>query len=195
MIASFASNNSSNTGLIRSGIPIFSALFFKARYALLEPTSILGEKRLQRVPRVSERGIVWRDEWLPWHMEKSLIEPYTYPDEVRLQQLRKSLAKSKEIWESDFDYAPVPIGNRGERAFYPRLCLWVRRLVLCVFQQCNQLLHVKHHTVFLIVLVIKLLIFAKPLRNLDRLLQRYCEKSDLRSIQALWNKPRFITAE
>jgi len=39
--------------------------------------------------------------------------------------LKKSLKKSNEVWETDFEYAPVMIGERGERAMYPRLCLWV----------------------------------------------------------------------
>jgi hypothetical protein len=87
----------------------------------------IGEKRLHRVPQITESGIVWRDEWLPWKAEGSLIEPYTYPDEIRLQQIRNSLKKSNDIWETDFDYVPVAIGDRGERAFYPRLCLWVHQ--------------------------------------------------------------------
>ncbi|MFD0710484.1 DUF6930 domain-containing protein [Paenibacillus sp. GCM10027626] len=86
----------------------------------------VGEKRLHRVPKVNENGIVWRDEWLPWHMSGSLPEPYTYTDEIRLQKL-KNLKKSKEVWETDFQYAPVLFGERGERALYPRLCLWVEQ--------------------------------------------------------------------
>ncbi|WP_409342849.1 DUF6930 domain-containing protein [Paenibacillus sp. MBLB4367] len=85
----------------------------------------IREKRLHRVPQVMENGVVWRDEWLPWHAEGDYIEPYTYPDELRLRQLKKNLKKSNEIWESDFDFAPIAIGEKGARGYYPRLCLWV----------------------------------------------------------------------
>lgn len=84
-----------------------------------------GAKRLHRVRQVGENGTSWHDEWLPWHVEGTFIEPYTYPDELRLKQLKKRLKPLQDIWESDFDYAPLPIGERGERAVFPRLCLWV----------------------------------------------------------------------
>ncbi|QJD86556.1 DUF7309 domain-containing protein [Cohnella herbarum] len=86
-----------------------------------------GEKRLHRVPQKTDHGIEWRDEWLPWRTKGQLIEPYVYPDEVKLQSLKK-LKKSKETWEADFDYAVIAIGDtREERPYYPRLCLWVNK--------------------------------------------------------------------
>lgn len=87
----------------------------------------IGEKRLHRVPQRTEHCIVWRDEWLPWHGEPKVEELYLYPDEVRLHQCKKNYKKSKEIWETDFFFASMMIGDKGERPYYPRLCLWVRR--------------------------------------------------------------------
>lgn len=84
-----------------------------------------GEKRLHLVPQATKNGIVWQDHWLPWHPKGELIEPYLYPDEIRLRQLKKTVRKSKEIWEADFMFADILIGKRGERGQYPRLCLWV----------------------------------------------------------------------
>ncbi|TNJ65153.1 hypothetical protein FE784_16270 [Paenibacillus hemerocallicola] len=84
-----------------------------------------GEKRLHRVPQSTENGIVWRDEWLPWHVESLKTEPYEYSDELRLKQCKKNIKKSDEVWETDFSYAYMTIGDKGERPYYPRLCLWV----------------------------------------------------------------------
>lgn len=84
----------------------------------------IGEKRLHRVPRQTPEGIFWQDEWLPWRAEGSLIGPYTFPDELALRQCNK-IKQSREVWQTDFDYAKVTIGGRGERPFYPRLCIWV----------------------------------------------------------------------
>lgn len=86
----------------------------------------VGEKRLNRVPRQTGDGVLWHDEWLPWRAEGSLIEPYSYPDELVLQQCKK-LKKSQDVWQSDFDYAEMTIGGPGERLVYPRLCIWVDR--------------------------------------------------------------------
>lgn len=87
----------------------------------------IGEKRLHRVPEQKKSGIEWRDEWLPWRVESAQPEPYVYPDEVRLKQAKKTSKNSREVWETDFGYAPFPIGDKGERPYYPRLCLWVDR--------------------------------------------------------------------
>lgn len=84
----------------------------------------VGEKRLHRVPRQTPEGVLWRDEWLPWHAEGSLIGPYTFPDELALHQCKK-MKKSRDVWQSDFDFAEMTIGGRGERPFYPRLCIWI----------------------------------------------------------------------
>jgi hypothetical protein len=87
----------------------------------------IGEKRLHRVPHHTEHGIAWRDEWLPWHGEPKVEEPYLYPDEIRIHQCKKNCKKSKEIWETDFNFVQVAFGDEGERPYYPRLCLWVKR--------------------------------------------------------------------
>lgn len=86
----------------------------------------IGEKRLHRVPARSNKGLAWRDEWLPWHPEGNWLEPYEYPNEFKLKQVSKSLKNSDAVWASDFEYAPyMAFGARGERAVYPRMCLWV----------------------------------------------------------------------
>jgi len=86
-----------------------------------------GEQRLHRVPVSDEGEIRWHDEWLPWHVQGSSIEPYIYPNEVQLRQLRKSLKKSKVRWETNFEYTPFVFGKEYERPFYPRFCIWVDR--------------------------------------------------------------------
>ena len=87
-----------------------------------------GEKRLHRVPMQADGQIEWHDEWLPWYVTGKLLEPYIFPDEIKLQQLKK-LKKSAETWECDFYYASVTIAeNKTVRPYYPRLCLWVHPL-------------------------------------------------------------------
>lgn len=85
-----------------------------------------GEKRLNRVPQATNTGIVWQDEWLPWHPGRKLYKPYTFTDKTRLDSLKNAM-KSNEVWESDFSYADVIVGEKGQRGRYPRLCLWVEQ--------------------------------------------------------------------
>lgn len=83
-----------------------------------------GKKRPHRVPTMTTEGVEWHTEWLPWILPGEYLEPYIYPNELQLYQLKKRLASSAEVWESDYSFLPVAVGEH-ERPVYPRLCLWV----------------------------------------------------------------------
>ncbi|MBO9608542.1 MAG: hypothetical protein J7639_21490 [Paenibacillaceae bacterium] len=87
------------------------------------------EQRLHLVPHPDGNGgIVWSEEWQPWHLPGKLQldgPPYEYPGEFRLKQAAaKAKAKLDEVWEADYGYAPVPVADADGRAIYPRLLLW-----------------------------------------------------------------------
>lgn len=92
-----------------------------------EQGSGIGRKRLHRYPVKAGDEWIWEDRWLPWYPEKPLYESYLYHDELRLQHMKKNLKKSSQVWETDYDFADIMVGERGERAHYPRLLLWVNR--------------------------------------------------------------------
>lgn len=92
-----------------------------------EESQDAGPKRLHRVPAAEADEVVWKDEWLPWQEERREEPLYRYPNEFLLTQLKKSLKISNEVWESDYQYAPITIGERNVRGIFPRLCLWVNQ--------------------------------------------------------------------
>ncbi|WP_373233531.1 hypothetical protein [Cohnella sp.] len=82
-------------------------------------------KRLHRVPTIHEDGVSWKDQWRPFVEDIVEEEPYQYSDELMLKQIQKQMPSGNDVWESDYDFAPIIIGEKGQRGYYPRLCLWV----------------------------------------------------------------------
>ena len=78
---------------------------------------------LVRVPEGSGPDLHWRDAWLsPVPLEKAKHEA-SFPDELRLQRVKKKGSRRAGIWEVDFCHVPIPI-QEGNRPFFP-LCLLI----------------------------------------------------------------------
>lgn len=74
------------------------------------------------------RKISWSDCYMKPHpivQEEPL--PYNV-DELRLKRIKKAATRRDIVLEVDFFYAPYPVQEKkGQRPFFPYLCLWVDR--------------------------------------------------------------------
>jgi len=79
-----------------------------------------------RVPKQTERGLIWEDAWL----EPALLEEEELPDvpvdELRLTRLRKTAPLMDAVWEMDFFLSPSAVQDKkDERPYYPYLTMTV----------------------------------------------------------------------
>ncbi len=76
------------------------------------------------------RKITWRDCFIK--PQAQVIDAGEKPayivDELRLKRIKKAASLRGTILEVDFFYAPYPVQERkGQRPYFPYLCLWVDR--------------------------------------------------------------------
>jgi hypothetical protein len=74
----------------------------------------------------------WVDEWCEPPTWRPPWEELAPPDELRLKQLQQAAGKSRNRWQMDLFYLPTPIGERGQRPYFPRMLLVVNRQGLIV---------------------------------------------------------------
>lgn len=74
------------------------------------------------------RKITWGDRFMkPQAIEASKFSFYNV-DELRLKRIKKVASLQGTTLEVDFFYAPYPVQERkGQRPYFPYLCLWVDR--------------------------------------------------------------------
>lgn len=75
---------------------------------------------------------VWVDEWREPPIWRPPWEELAPPDELRLKQLQQAAGKSRDRWQMDLFYLPTPIGERGQRPYFPQMLLVVNRQGLIV---------------------------------------------------------------
>ena len=70
-------------------------------------------------------GGAWKDAWLkPVRLEKRYMIKQEM-DGGRLQKIIKNSRRQKAVWEADFFYAPMVVGGKGERPYFPVTLLLV----------------------------------------------------------------------
>jgi hypothetical protein len=83
---------------------------------------------LVRIPETDGAAVRWRDQWLapaPLPETASVAPPI---DELRIQRIKQASIARQGVWEADFFLSPTPIQeNKGQRPYYPYMCLWVDR--------------------------------------------------------------------
>jgi hypothetical protein len=99
---------------------------FKENQAMLEPPE--DDLYFVQVPESRDGGIEWRDRWLP-PAPLEPPDPVELPavDESRLSLIKQKCEVSHGTWEIDCSFAPFPVGEQGERPYFPRLLIWVDR--------------------------------------------------------------------
>ncbi|MDO9530452.1 MAG: hypothetical protein Q7J27_15030 [Syntrophales bacterium] len=80
-----------------------------------------GNEYLIRIPDKIEDIILWEDRWMkPAPVEKTRVLDDRV-DEVRIQKIKKGAVKTDSIWEIEIAFAPMPVGEKKERPYFPKM--------------------------------------------------------------------------
>ncbi len=103
------------------------ALRAKDNAELLTPPD--ADQYFVRLAEKKGRKITWSDCFIKPQVIDAPDFPVAYNmDELRLKRIKKAASLRGTILEVDFFYAPYPVQERkGQRPYFPYLCLWVDR--------------------------------------------------------------------
>ena len=77
---------------------------------------------LTRVPEKNKNILIWKDEWLKPEPFKKEYKTDVVIDDIRIQKLKKVIAKSNNIWEIDCFYSNEAVQEeKGKRPYFPRV--------------------------------------------------------------------------
>ena len=78
-----------------------------------------------RLVKREKKGLKWRDGWIKPIFAAKEKEPPVLIDEDRVARIKETVSLSREIWEVDSFYSPIPVREKDERPHYPMTTLWV----------------------------------------------------------------------